>query len=161
MYTTSLIQRNPDRPRPAVARWGDTLLSLDREVDDLFRDFFGGTLFAGARPAGFVPAVDVRETDAEIAVSVELPGLAPEDVDVSLEDDVLTIRGEKKLEREERDGERRRHVERAFGSFARRFRLTDDVDADAVTAVHKDGVLTVTLPKVAAPEARTIEIQAG
>jgi HSP20 family protein len=161
MYGTNLIRRNRNRYWPSLALRGDPLVSLDREVNDLFRGFFGGSLLAGTQDTGFVPATDVSETEAEISLSIELPGLSPEDVNVSLDDDVLTIRGEKKHERESREGERPRYVERAFGSFERSFRLTQEVDADAIKAVHKHGVLTLTLPKLAAAEARTIEIQAG
>jgi HSP20 family protein len=161
MYGTNLIRRSRNRHWPSLALRGDPLVSLDREVNDLFRSFFGGSPLAGTQDTGFVPAVDVSETETEISVSVELPGLSPEDVNVSLDDDVLTIRGEKKHERENDEGERHRYVERAFGSFERSMRLTHEVDADAIKAVHKNGVLTVTLPKLAAAEARTIEIQAG
>lgn len=160
MFCTSLTRRNRDWDWPTRSLVRYPLLSLDREMRDVFRDFFGDSGLAWTRGAGaFVPPVDVGETEQEITVRAELPGLDPEQVTVSLEDDALTIRGEKKHESEDGADGRARTVERTFGSFERKLRVPDNIDADGIKAVHKNGVLTVTLPKLAGEEPRTIEIQ--
>ena len=156
---TGLVIRNRPWGWPGRSLLRSPLLPLDREVTDLFGDFLGGSESAWSRSEGFVPTLDVTENDAEIIVSAELPGLDPKNVKVELEDDVLTIRGEKKRVREERDGDRHRYTERAFGSFERSIRLAQEVDPDAIQAAHRNGVLTVTLPKVTPAGARSIEIQ--
>jgi HSP20 family protein len=136
-----------------------------RSLDELFDNFWCG--FETAAPAwpmaktahAFTPRVDVRETDEEIVVSAELPGLEENDFDISLEEDVLTLKGEKRSEHEEkREGFHR--VETTSGSFERRLRLPCEVDADAVKATYKNGVVTVVLPKRPEdrPEARTVPI---
>jgi HSP20 family protein len=109
---------------------------------------------------GFLPALDARETDEEITIKVELPGMDEKDVEVALKEDVLTIRGEKQDEtKHEEDGAQ--WVERRFGSFRRVIPLPSDVDADGVKAHFKAGVLTVTVPRTGKPEAshRSIPIE--
>jgi HSP20 family protein len=106
-----------------------------------------------------VPKVDVSESDKEIQIVAELPGLKQEDVDLSLADDVLTIRGETRESREER--EKQYHLtERSYGRFERSFQLPDFVDRERIAARFENGLLTVTLPKSekARPSARRIEI---
>lgn len=98
----------------------------------------------------FSPAVDIYEDDDSVLVRVELPGVRPEDVTVDVEDDVLCIRGERRLEHaEQRSGYHR--MERPYGVFARKFSVPESVDGAAAAAVMADGVLTVRLPKRAAP----------
>ncbi len=124
--------------------------------DDLFDEFFRGFGLAPAWPEAsrlgeFTPRVDVRETDEELIVTAELPGLEEKDFEVLLEDDVLTIKGEKRTEHgEQREGYR--HAESSSGSFRRAIPLPSEIDADAVKATYKQGVLKVVLPKL--PEAR-------
>lgn len=101
----------------------------------------------------FRPAIDIVRSEDEIVLTVELPGMTPEDVDVSLDGDILTIKGEKTDEREVSEDDRYVH-ERAFGSFTRRIAVPEEVTADAVEANFENGVLTVT---VALPEVKTIE----
>ena len=92
------------------------------------------------------PAVDIKEADGSYTIHADVPGIAPEDIDVSLEDGVLTIRGERKFDREEtKDGYKR--VERVRGAFYRRFSLPDTADQEKVTAKCKDGVLEVVIEK--------------
>lgn len=124
--------------------------------EDLFNEFFRGFEVAPAWPEAsrlgeFTPRIDVKETDEAIVVTAELPGLEEKDFDVSLEDDVLTLKGEKRTEHEEKR-EGYHHVETTSGSFRRAIPLPCEVDADAVKASYKQGVVTVTLPKL--PEAR-------
>jgi HSP20 family protein len=106
------------------------------------------------------PTVDVAETKEAFTVKAEIPGVEAKDVQVSLQGDVLTVRGEKRQEKEEK-GEQYYRCERSWGAFNRSFRLPVAVEAEKVTADFKDGVLTVTLPK--APEAKgsTIPVKAA
>lgn len=109
-------------------------------------------------PKGFAPAVDIHENDKQYCVTVELPGGKKEDVHVEIEEGVLTIRGEKKSEREEKK-EQGRWVERSYGSFMRSFTLPANADAEHVDASFKDGVLTLTIPKTEATKPRPIAIK--
>lgn len=115
----------------------------------------------GLAVADWAPAVDVSETDTAYQLHVELPAVKREDVQVNVEQGVLTLSGERKLEKKVEDKERKLHrVERSFGRFVRSFSLPDTVDAEAIAASYKDGVLEVTLPKRVKPQpkGRTIEI---
>ena len=132
-----------------------------RPLDRLFDDIWQGFDLQPAWPANarFAPRIDVREDDEAIVVSAELPGLEEKDFQISLEDEVLTLKGEKRSHsEEERAGYR--HVESVSGAFERRLVLSAPVDADAIKAVYKNGVLSITLPKPpqARPQTRTIPI---
>src|SRR4029450_13828809 len=137
-------------------------------MDNLFDSFIGGLptfsgMFgAGGRSFALTPHVDVRETDKEIVVEAELPGIDDKDISLSPQDGVLTIRGEKKHEHDE-ENENYRMTERRYGSFQRSLRLPDTVDEAKVEANFDKGVLKVMLPK--RPEAigkqRTIPIKKG
>jgi len=105
------------------------------------------------------PAADIREDAVQVVVTVELPGVRREDVQVSLNDDVLSITGERRQESETTEGRYHRR-ERYVGRFERRFGIGVPVQADAIKATFKDGVLTVTLPKPAEVKPRSIEIAA-
>jgi HSP20 family protein len=128
-------------------------LALHREVNQLFDDFFRGfDLSPFDTPGRFFdrsvgwPNIEVSETDSEVKITAELPGLEEKDVDVQLANGVLAIRGEKKTETEDKD---RRFSERYYGRFERRIPV-DGIDENKVTASFKNGVLTVMLPKSAA-----------
>jgi HSP20 family protein len=103
---------------------------------------------------GLTPAFDISETENEIHVKAELPGMDPKEIEITLTGDLLTIKGEKKEEKGE-DFHRR---ERRYGSFSRSFRLPVEVKADSINAGYKDGVLTVTLPKAEEEKVRRIEV---
>jgi HSP20 family protein len=133
-------------------------LTLQREMNRLFDDFFGGRALEPFSTFGqgwdaFSPQVDVVETDKEIRVSAELPGLNDKDVEVSLSHDMLTISGEKKQEKQERGRDYYR-AERSYGSFRRSIPLPAEVDTNKVDAVFSKGVLTITLPKTAEAKGR-------
>lgn len=144
-----------NRGREVSVRRGEELspfLTLHREVNRLFDDMSRGSDLApfGAADRFFDrgfgwPSLEVSETNKEFEVTAELPGLDEKDVEVQLANGVLTIRGEKQTETEDKD---RRFSERFYGHFERRIPV-DDVDEDTVTASFKSGVLTVTLPKTA------------
>ncbi len=142
---------------------GDPFMTLHREMNRLFDDVFRGFdiapfgSFGGmGRMAGW-PSVEVIDTDKDIRVSAELPGLEEKDVEVLMSDGVLTIRGEKRSEVEDKD---RAFSERTYGRFERRIPLGWDVEEDKVNALFRNGVLTVTMPKSAkaAAKARRIAI---
>lgn len=143
----------PSLRRGGLVRGADepNLYSLQHEVNRMFDDFFDGfglTLWndAQTRPAVYVPRLDVAETEKEIKVSAELPGLDEKDVQVTLDEDVLTIKGEKKSEHDEKEGGWRR-IERSYGTFQRAIALPAKVDREKIVAKFKKGVLTVTMPK--------------
>lgn len=133
--------------------------TLHREMmslfDTFFRDFEQGLrAWSGGRSLApvMVPSVDVTETDEEVKVTADLPGLTDKDVEVTLDNDVLVIRGEKKQEREEK--KRSYHLmERSYGRFERHIPLPEGLDLDRAEARFKNGVLTVTVPKL--PEAKS------
>ncbi|MDJ0789399.1 MAG: Hsp20/alpha crystallin family protein [Myxococcota bacterium] len=104
------------------------------------------------------PSVDVSEDDGHYVVTAELPGAKKDDVTVELQDNLLTIRGEKKSEREEKK-EQRRYVERVYGSFSRSFTLPANADGNRMNAVFKDGVLTVEIAKREEPKPKTIAVK--
>ncbi len=107
---------------------------------------------------GFTPAVDIKEEDGAIVLHAELPGLKPEDIEVHVENNVLTLSGERSVETKSED-EKFHRVERRYGSFSRAFVLPKHVDGDAIEAALDQGVLTLRLPKRNAVEKRRIAIQ--
>jgi HSP20 family protein len=121
---------------------------LRREVNSLFDNFFRGfemEPFMG-RLGTFSPSIDIKESDKEIKVSAELPGMNDKDIEVSISKDSLTIKGEKQEEKEDK-GKDYYRMERSYGSFSRTIPLPAEVDTDKVKAEFKKGVLAVTLPK--------------
>jgi len=112
----------------------------------------------GARPARWAPAVDIAEDDQKYVITAEIPGAAKDDVHVEVHDNTMTIRGEKRSEREEKK-QHGRWVERSYGSFSRSFTLPANAAADRVNASFKDGVLTVELPKVEVAKPKMIAIK--
>ncbi len=138
--------------------------SLHREMNRLFDDIFHGRLHgplhaSSEKHAPILPNVDVSETDGEVRISAELPGVNEGDIDVSLDDDVLVIRGEKKAEKTS-DTENYHFVERSYGTFQRAVQLPCPVEPDKARAEFDNGVLTVTLPKrEEAEQKRKIAVQ--
>jgi HSP20 family protein len=123
------------------------LQDLKREMDRIWQEFFGKT-YVPEKWEGieWAPAVDVSETDDAVIVKVDLPGVKPEDMEISLTDNVLVIKGEKKREEEEKK-ENFYRMERYYGTFMRAIQLPCEVQEDKVEAHYKDGVLKVVLPK--------------
>ncbi|MGE0652129.1 MAG: Hsp20/alpha crystallin family protein [Alphaproteobacteria bacterium] len=143
---------------------GDPMFAFQRLFDDVFRGF-SLPAPAGATGAGLgslmMPQMDVRETENEMRIAVEMPGVSPDDVDIQIDDDLLTIRGEKKLERRE-DRENMHFTERTYGTFQRVLRLPFKVDPAQAQARFDNGVLAVTLPKPKGRDAsRKISVQSG
>lgn len=137
----------------------DVFSNLQREVDRVFSDFGRGMPALGEfRRSAMALKVNVSETDGAVEVSAEIPGVDAKDIDVQLRDGVLTIRGEKKEERDETHKDYH-IVERSYGSFERSFTLPTDVDAGKVEAAFDKGVLKVTLPKLPAAQAKVQKIE--
>jgi HSP20 family protein len=141
---------------------GQPFLSLQREIDKLFEDFSRGfptmQTFTAGNGGMVMPSTDVTENDKEIEITAELPGLEEKDVQINLADNVLTIRGEKKAEKEEKD-KNYRLVERSYGSFERSIALPEGVKSEDIKATIAKGVLTVTVPKPAPAQAKKIEVK--
>jgi len=141
-----------------------SLNSLQREIDKVFEDFgrgFGMTPFPGFAEPGnrmLSPNIDVKETDKTIELTAELPGVSEKDVEVTIADNMLTIRGEKKAEKKE-DKDNYHLLERTYGSFQRSLRLPFDAKAEDVDAQFKDGVLKVILAKPPEVAARTQKVE--
>jgi HSP20 family protein len=142
----------------ALTPWAP-MSSLRQEMDRLFDRFFEPQTEEALALGEWAPSLDLTETKDALVVKVEVPGLDPKDIQISLQEQLLTIKGEKKVEKEEKD-ERRHRVERAYGAFTRAIRLPVAVDGEKVTAGFKNGVLTVTLPKTPAAKGTTIPIKA-
>ncbi|PWC38636.1 Hsp20/alpha crystallin family protein [Azospirillum sp. TSO22-1] len=154
------------RGAPAVRIDRDPFLDLRTHMDRLFDGVFGSMMPFG-EPFGWprlgrvepMPRVDVSETPEALTIKAELPGMDETDVELTLNDGVLTLKGEKKAEKEEKDKDHHL-IERSYGTISRSFRLPDTVDPEKVTAGFDKGVLTVTLPKTGdrKPKVRRIGI---
>jgi HSP20 family protein len=144
--------------------WLETPLARFRdEMDNLFERFFGerwGPSALEAWPArfGFGPRIELAETENDICLKVELPGVDPKDVDIRVEGNVLSLRGEKKQEKEEKKKDYH-YVERQYGGFQRSVQLPSSVDANKIDASYKDGVLTVTIAKKPEAKAKKITVR--
>ena len=136
------------------------MTSLRKEMDQLFDRFFEPMWREIPTLGDWEPTLDVSEDKDAVTVKAELPGVDQKDINVSLQDSTLTIKGEKHAEKDEKD-KRHHRMERSYGAFFRSVRLPAAVQADRVTASFKDGVVIVTLPK--APEAKgtTIPVKAS
>jgi len=158
MNVRDLIPWN--RGRDVTVRRGEEanpFLTLHREMNRVFDDVFRGfdlTSFGSERVLTW-PNIEVSETDKEVKVTAELPGLEEKDVEVQLSNGVLTIQGEKKTETEDRD---RLFSERYYGRFERQIPLGDEIEEDKVAASFKNSILTVTLPKTEKAQAKTKRI---
>ena len=145
----ALTQRNPS----------NEMERIHRDMDSFFDSFFSmkpSTLF----DADWVPSVDVTEENGEIRVKAEMPGLEEKDINVTIENGILSISGEKKEEKKEEDKERNYILsERSFGSFKRQIRLPDDVKSGDVKAKFRNGVLEITLPRDEKAQPKKIQIQ--
>ncbi len=168
MAITDLLPwKREERALAPRRREEDLFLTLRDEMDRMMEEFFDEPLFS-LRPrmlermGAFFPRVDVSENDKEIVVTAEVPGMDENDVEVSFKDGILTIKGEKRAEKEEKD--RRYHrIERTYGSFRRDIEMPCEVEEDKITATYKKGELTVVLPKSTRPEVigKRIPVQRG
>jgi len=146
-----MIRLVPYRRSESPARQNESRIfpEISRFFDDFFNDF------PMQSRENWMPAVDILEKDGEMTLRCEIPGVSEKDIDLKLEGNVLTLKGEKKLEHEDnRDNYHR--VESYYGTFSRSFTLPDTVDTDKIKADYKNGILTVTIPHK--PEVRPREI---
>jgi len=144
----TLIRWNPHRRHmfPELANW-----------DRVLSDFFGNRL-EDTELNDWAPAVDITEDNDAFIVTADLPGMSKKDISISIKENMLTVSGERKIEKKD-ESKNYCRTERRFGSFKRSFQLTDQVIADKITAAFKDGVLTVTVPKAEEVKPKEIEIK--
>jgi HSP20 family protein len=143
----AIIPRKRSEERALAERPGDPFYYLRNQINRVFDEFWGESWLTPRKTfAGFWPQVDVTETDKEVKVCAEIPGVDAKDIDVSVEDGTLTIKGEKKYEQEEREKGHYR-MECSYGSFERAIPLPTEVDESKAKAEFKKGVLRLTLPK--------------
>lgn len=148
------------RQMPASREEGNPFFALQREVNRLFEDFFALTPQEREDWMTEYPQIDVRETDKDLKVSAELPGMTDKDIEVLISGDSLTIKGEKKEEKEDKK-ENYHRMERRYGSFRRVLQLPGEVKADQARATFKNGVLEISIPKSeeAQKEKKKVEIK--
>jgi HSP20 family protein len=147
-----------EAPGKKTKEGGDIMLSIWDPFSSLVRS---DRFFESGFPSEWsrwVPRVDIKEEDKEYVVTAEIPGVDPKDVNIELEDGVLSIMGEKKFEKEDKK-ESYYRMERCYGSFSRSFRLGEDIDDKKIDARYKDGVLTLHLPKKTESKPRSKKIQ--
>lgn len=144
----------PTRRFPTLTPWRE-YDGFENRIRRLLGEAFGET-----ETFGWTPAVNVMETDEELKLTAELPGIAPEDVEIELEGNVLTIRGEKRMEHKEEEEGKLRVYERAYGEFTRSFTLPATVNAEKIAAEFENGVLMVHMPKTAEARGRRIKVEA-
>lgn len=147
----------------ALVRWRPTrdLLNIQEEMSRLLDRFFGPSPLEEtelATPTTWYPLVDIQENNNEFVVTAELPGMKRDDIHIRYKDGVLTIEGERKQEKEEKDVNYHR-VERRYGKFFRTFQLPAMIKEDKIDAIYKDGILTIHLPKAEEEKAREIEVK--
>ena len=151
----SLIRWNPTRD---LATFPSDIFNMQREMNKMFDSFSRGVDEPTLPNGNWMPAVDVAEEDNEYVVKIELPGVNKEDVKITLESNILTIRGEKKAEKETNEKNYHR-MERSYGSFLRSFTLPTTVKNDKIDAEYRDGILSITLPKAEEAKPKHIEVK--
>ncbi len=156
------LRRNLPWNRREEESGRNPLMSLQQEIDDIFTNFWRRSPRMPNLFTGTEPSTDVSETDDEVEVSIELPGMDEKDIEVNISDEMLTVRGEKKAEREEKKKDYYLS-ERTYGSFHRAVPLPPGINTDKAEATFKKGVLTIRLPKTeeAKSRMRRIEVKQG
>jgi len=133
--------------------------SLQEQINRLFNEAFDRSTDEGSLTT-WAPAVDIYETEQELVVKADLPDVKPEDLDIRVENNILTIRGDRKFEKKVNENNYLR-VERSYGSFSRSFSLANSVNTEAIKADYKDGVLTLSIPKREEAKPKQIKVQVG
>jgi HSP20 family protein len=134
-------------------------VTLQDQINRLFNETFDSSSQEGSLTT-WAPAVDIFETEHELVVKADLPDVKPEDLDIRVENNILTIRGERKFEKKVTEDKYLR-VERSYGSFSRSFSLANTVNTEAIKADYKDGVLTLSIPKREEAKPKQIKVQVG
>jgi HSP20 family protein len=145
-----------------ITRWEPfrEFSTLQDRLNRLFQQSVSEGRDESLTTSSFAPAVDVYEDDHQVTLKIEVPGIDEKDIDVRLENNTLTVHGERKLEKEEKE-ENYRRVERQYGSFTRSFTLPQTVDAEKVSAQYDKGVLKIKLAKKAEAKPKQIKISVG
>ena len=143
---------------PIQFLWESRLPSLRESMDKLFEDFFGRTGFPSAKEGQWLPAADVHDTKKDLVVTMDIPSIDPKELNVSIVDNTLIVKGEKRKEEELKDEDCFRS-ERFCGSFQRIIQLPGEVVADKAKASYKDGVLKITVPKSAKVTPKEIKVE--
>ena len=131
--------------------------SIRNEIDNLLHEFFGGHIHTGPLAGEWLPPADITETEDRVLIKAELPGIEEKDIELTLLGNMLTIRGEKKHEKEEK-GENHYLGDRYYGSFRRTLQLPADTDQDKAEATFDKGVLKISVPKIEESKSKKIEI---
>ena len=145
----------------SIMRWRPTrdLVNIREEMNRLFDDFFSGwsERRRGLLEGEWAPTIDVAETENDVVVTAELPGIEQDKVDITITDDILTLKGEKQEEQEIKK-ENYHRIERSYGSFQRSVSLPAGVQSDKAKASYKDGILKITVPKAEEAKPKQIKI---
>ncbi len=144
----------------AIIRWDPfrDMVSLRERMNRAFDDVFANRgEDKDLTPSTWAPAVDIYETENELVLSAEVPGIAEKDIEIRVEDNTLQLRGERKFEKETKE-ENYHRIERSYGSFYRAFTLPNSIDSESIKAEHENGVLRVTMPKRQELKPRTVKI---
>jgi HSP20 family protein len=132
------------------------MLNLRTDMDRLFKTFFGGV--PEEREGFWAPVIDIEEDNENIMVKAELPGIKKDDIKVTVRDNMLSVSGERKQEKETKEKTFHR-IERSYGKFSRTITLPTAVDADRIKATYKDGILNITLPKPESIKPKQIDVE--
>ena len=153
----SLIRWTPARD---LQTFPSDVMNMQREINRMFDSFFrGGAADDDAFiTSDWIPAVDIAEHDNEYLVKLELPGVSKDDVKITMQNNILSVRGEKKNEKDSK-GSNYHRVERSYGAFQRTFALPSTVKADRIDASYSDGILTIVLPKAEEARAKQIDVK--
>ena len=162
----ALARWNPMMPwRPSQEPWSPFtgIESLRTEMDQVLNSFFGTMPSTGAAASVWYPRVDLREHDQEFVLVADLPCMQQDDINITVENNILTLQGTRIVEHRTENGQHgyAHYSERAFGTFCRRFTLGAAVDAEQITATYKAGVLEVHIPKTAAAQPKRIAVQSA
>jgi HSP20 family protein len=144
----TLVRFNPNRI------WG----GMPKDIDSVFDSFLRTPVIKSTCDCDFMPRVDIVDDKDSVNINVELPGMKKDDIKVTIDENILTIAGERKHESEQKDRNYIR-TERLFGSFSRSFTLPDDINSEKIMADYKDGILAVNLAKVEKPEPKEITVE--
>ena len=160
----AVVRWNPTMPwRPFQQPWSpfEGLESLRSEMDRLFESYAGATPPSGIWESVWTPRVDLLEHDNAFALVAALPGMKQDDIDISVQDNVLTLQGTRTFVHAENGQGKSQYRERLSGTFCRRFLLSAAVDTDQITATYQDGVLEVHIPKAVEAQPKRIAVQAS
>jgi HSP20 family protein len=152
-----------DLTMTVLTRWEPfrELSTLQDRINRAFRESYsGGAHDDSLTTSSFAPAVDVYEDEHQVTLKIEVPGIDEKDIDVQVENNTLTVHGERKIDKEEKE-ENYRRVERQYGSFTRTFTLPTTVDTENVSATYDKGVLKIALPKKAEAKPKQIKVNVG